>query len=411
MRIIIFLLLLCSCGTSKFQKLELQPGPKLVMEMEGMLSLSKAHAVEENDTFKVVIEDYKKRTLLVLDFENRVVIQKIPVSFFAEQYIYGFYYKNRDSIFLLFNAAKNLFYKHDSTLLMINDQGEIKRSYSLRGIPVFQESIEFPKKDSMCVIQALYGTLEYAKGKLFLPLSRYKWESGDSLFENPRMPIAAHVDISEDTTKNYRVYFPVPQATTGTHYMPRGAVQPRITANSRGLPIVSLGHCPQVFVYDYEKDQIDTFTISSVLFGGKVPMNLYEGRDNPPQTDFFSCEFLQLYYNPYGKYYVRFFRLPQTPEANQAKLEPRYIALFFDDRGKVFAEGIIPEGFTTFYVFFDKAGIWLWNRQESKAKQQIIVQRFQPRFKACSPAGYIESIRREPGLNLSVDEALLPGEE
>jgi len=184
--------------------------------------------------------------------------------------------------------------------------------------------------------------------------------------------------------------------------MPSNFTFTRWTFDENGDPVFGFGHTANLFHYNSKTQKIDSFKVSSLVID-TLNLHLYPERNTVPQLDYAIPEYLKLYYNNFNNQYARVLRLPDTTLISNPFDENFFkqhtasgTLIFFDSNFKTLGECLIPVGFSIDNIFFDKDGIWLWNREKSKHTKKVVLQKFKVSFE---PVGK-DDFRKEVTLEL-----------
>ena len=310
--------------------------------------------IRELDTATILHVYYNYPEIVSYDLKTEKIIEKIDINFFENQQLLSFKYHNKDSIFLFFNAAENSGYNHDSTILMINNKGDINKSYSFEGAPVWcSENPRYPR-DSVAYASQLFRILSFYKGKIFVPLKKYTRQgTGDSLFFVNTFPLGGHIDIKQDTFISHHL-FEIPFYKIGNYYPKAIGIQ-MIEISNNGNILYYFTHTDVILEYNLKNKTVISHRAKSFFVDSISPKN-------KPTENYSDGYYSFMRYNPYRKQYVRTVILP-TPEhaSNYQKNVPKFSLMLLDTNFNVLAEGIYPENVGA--RNFMKDGVLSYNRK------------------------------------------------
>lgn len=318
-------------------------------------------------------EDAKKQ-LHFLDWEKDSIIEQIDFFAFTHEFVSKIHYHNEDSIFLSINAARHRKYWHDSSLFLMNSKGEKLRAISFRGLPVWHSANPDMKKKDVYYVPPLYSNIFYKNSEIHLALSRYSSFPGEAYFEEKKSGVLAYIDIGHDalwhcdTGYVFPMYYPVPsilKENPGFSFV-RSRETPRFAIDKQGNPLVLFSHSRNLYYYDREKEELETWKIESALLDS-IALVLYPDALSAPQFDFREGELIELNYNEEGDYFLLFYRLPSEFQ-DMDFFQARYQAIAFRKGGEIFSEFLLPQGVVPGQHFFDGKDLVLLNI--SKNKQQ-----------------------------------------
>ncbi len=366
--IIFIILLLTSCVQKKISNIvvfEHIEDYKIPLTKKGK-SLPYAVDFHEFDTAKILSVYYNYPEIVSYNLETEKIIERISINYFSFTKLLAFNYHNSDSIFLIFNAAYNKNYSHDSTILMINSSGEIKDNISLKGAPVWCSENPVFKRDSVAFTTLFLNDFFYKKDKLFFHLLNYtSKEPGDVGFLKNKFPLGGHIDIKDKKFTEHDISYPYFE--DNRYY--QNATHPYTCFTHNNTIIYAFRHTGNLIEYDFENRKRTMHYVKSSLVDSIKPDTII--LDNN-----YGAVYQQLYYNSYEQKYIRIVKLQVDKKASPyLKNHPKFSLMLLDTNFNVLGECIFPEGFSFFPMLFTKEGIIIRNI-EKNTKDSIVFSLF-----------------------------------
>ena len=314
----------------------------------------------------------QRKAIEFIDWEADTLVHRIAFPKLSEAFYSGVYYHNEDSIFISVNPARHPRYLHDSSLFLLNGKGQIQRSISYVGLPVWHSENKDWLMQDICYVSPIYTKLWYHQQRIFVPLSRYASFHNQPYFDSVPHPTLAFIQIDHDGGNYCDTGYVLPlryESPSGLkkqpdRYMVRSKESPRFVLDQRGNPLVLLSHSPKFYYYDFASDKVETWTLKT-RFLDSLYMVLYPDVMTAPQYDYREPEFVDLDYNPEGDYFVCFIRLP----SQQSRLpygELRYAMLAFKRGGEVLADVLLDQGLSPYHVFFRGNDMFILDYESSR---------------------------------------------
>lgn len=307
---------------------------------------------QDGDPF-VYSFDEPKKELSIYDLQKRSKVRVIPIAPFKDDRdnLWSLYVHNLDSVFIQLNAAKQTNYWHDSTLMLLNSQGEIEKVFDLSSAPIWTSGQPDIPEDSVYYIAGF--SLCYHDGKIWLPMARWSVGIGDTLFSDPGSHPIGLLDISGKTDTFYFPSFETP-ATIG-EYFPFQCQMPRFSLDAKNHLVLSFIHTPNIWVLD---DSAKTmFRMASVAFDSMPPLSSdiwiprYD-RKITPGNGIYSYPT----YDPYRNCYWRVVSYPiDSIETAELSVKSRRGVVLSDENFNMLGEGLLAEEYG--WGFYTPEGI------------------------------------------------------
>ena len=188
-------------------------------------------------------------SLYVYDIQKDTIAYKIPLKFGLRD----FNVFNKDSILLLNNSDNN-----DSTLMVINSKGEIKKVFPLHYPNLissqYPDSILIPQQNQIYVT----SNMILADNKIFLAFYYYYY--GLKGYQK-HYPIIGYYDLKKDTLiVNNDIWYP--ELKEGK-YFKEELYSPGIILNNKGNIIISFQYTPTFYEWDFKRNILKTHCVAS----------------------------------------------------------------------------------------------------------------------------------------------------
>lgn len=332
----------------------------------------------ETDTGTFLIltfHNYSK--IFVYDLEKEKKVDEIPLS---KPDLRSFYYLNPDTIFLFYSPHSNLYYNHDSSLVMINQKGKIKKAYSWKDAPVWCTEKERTYEDSISYAFLYFQKLAYSHGKIMMPfIASSQKMFGDSLFITDKRANVGLFDTKADKfTPLQQVPYP---ALTGKFYYPYTMRQKLLCTTHNEEFLISYQYTPEMYHYSQKTNKIDKVCLKSTVLDSILPF--YE-----PEipAGYKVPEYFGIRYDKYRNNYIRY-----------VAFQPIYgkgTFIVADTNFNFVAEGMHPKGTGTF-VFSEKY-ILAYNMQAtSQAEGKIVFSAYELGYRNGTNQELIKKLKAE----------------
>lgn len=240
-----------------------------------------------------------KKSIVNYDFKTGEIIDTFALD--DSRTISGFYIHNKDSIFLL-RSPNPTNASHDSSLVLTDSSGEIKKCYSFEEAPVFTNKRPFTQKSELADYAWAslgFDNLYFADNKLFFKLGNGSELFYNKLKERP-FPIGGHINVKTDSF----VAHSISQKHAGKNvgYPNDAFTRAHFTLNDENEIVYGFSYFDSVFIYSPEtgklKKRHTTFS--------KIPQKYDFSGKKLPLNRFFLPHYKNIVYNPYKKEYYRF---------------------------------------------------------------------------------------------------------
>ena len=335
MKLIIYLsviiFLFFSCHSQKNENLNLiqfEKKKEVSLTAEnGIKNFPYSYRLSEDSLYHTLYNRITKQ-LVTYNLYTGKVIEEIPFDFFKFQDLKAFKYYNKDSIFLAFNAsAISRSHFHDSSVMIINNIGEIKKVFNFKNSPVCCSYNHFSVIDSFISLPAPFTELYYHDNKIFFSLMKIKHKIGNSFSEKIKLPIAGHYDLIDDKIITYDELKGIPFFKEGRFYHRLNKIT-QIVLSNKNIPIMAFGHTSLIYKYNYEQNKKSIYRIKSELVDTIKPNKECETENC---KDYFNAFYGKIYYDKYRKQYYRFVTLPVKKEDSPYRKNNRKKSLIVAD--------------------------------------------------------------------------------
>lgn len=225
-------------------------------------------------------------------------------------------YISSDSILLSLNGVFNENNPNDSTLLLINDKGDIKKIYDLTTSINGQESLKKNKLRCDFIQSHPMGEIAYYQQKVYGEQICGMLGIDDNFLD---MPLLASFDIKEDVYQTYPL-FHYPKSVYNyfwgdQHYNS----YPIIGLDNR--PVVSFGYSPYILSYNPDKQNFDRYYAPSYFIDSIRPLAKKWDGDVSKAMDYslsignYNC----LLIDKYRYQYMRYMWLPHSTKGSLAE--------------------------------------------------------------------------------------------
>lgn len=363
---VVFLLSVFSCQKATFREVVFEAVDSVAFPiLPGQFPAPRNMTIiQEGQSRVMTVYDHLAKELICYDFDTREIIHQIPIRPFgnARDDLWRIHVHNLDSIFCLLNAAKHPRYWHDSTLLLLGRQGEIKDVYDLSEVPVWTSSNPDIGRDS---VYYLVGRgLTYADGRILLPLARYGVEMGDSLFTSPPTHPLGYLDIS-DGQDRFSLDSMISPSTVGSHFPSTYSWIFTAQLREREQAYSYIFH-PRLTISQAGQSRYQ-ISVPSVAFDS-VPPQPEPISDNLRLARTYGS-YLGLKYHSESNTFWRFVSYPFGNQENvKMNASNRYGFIITDTAFQVLGEGVVPEGHLGMRYYLPE-GVALWNQEKSMLKQ------------------------------------------
>jgi len=330
----------------------------------------------QDSIFSFLCSEGGKRNLYIYQSPSQKLLKKIPISLNRKNEIWAIRYINVDSILVIFNAAQNTAYNHDSTILLLDEKMNIKKVYDLSMFPIWAGQKKSLGKDSMSYIAMKYGNLYIQDKKIYFQMEAFSPNIGDSLFNKWLFYAGGHVDmINSNQSMTHKVCPP----SLPNHYYPKRAKVPAVAIDGQNNPVYGFSHTSYLYKYDLITQKQIAYSVISAF--GDTVKPISTGNQNLPQDDYTQISYERLYYHPYLNYYFRFVRLALPVDASpEEKRNPYISVIFFNTKFEKLGEGILPAGLKM-VCYFTNQGIAFWNKVKTDSlKEEICFSEYQFSF-------------------------------
>ncbi len=364
---VIFSVTLLSCQDRGFQEVKFETVDSVAFPiLPGQFPAPRNMTViQEGQSRVMTVYDHLAKELVCYDFDTREIIHQIPIRPFgnARDDLWRLHVHNLDSIFCLFNAAKHPRYWHDSTLLLLGRQGEIKNAYDLSEVPVWTSSNPDIGRDSVYYLVGRGFT--YFDNRISLPLARYGVEMGDSLFSSPPTHPLGYLDISEGQD-HFSLDSMISPSTTGAYF-------PSIYS---WIFTAQLREHEQAYSYIFHPRLTITkagqsryqVSVPSVAFDSVPPQIKEKSNDNSRLSKTYGS-YLGIKHHRESNTFWRFVSYPFGNMENMGlNASNRYGFIITDTTFNILGEGVVPKGHLGMRYYLPE-GIALWNQEKSMLKQ------------------------------------------
>lgn len=330
--------------------------------------------VSGQDTILIAnFQDYK---LTLYNFSTRSIIKQVPLR---KEFLVSFNYKNKDSIFVLYEPAHRINYYHDSIFFRINDDGKILDNYSFEKTPaICEKKKNFENNtDSIYYTYLYFNPLIIYNQNAYFIFAKYSFKYiGDSAFNSFKYPISGHIDLKEAN------YFP--HKGLKYPYIKKGVYYPRSFANmvyyclneSRNRIVYGFAYTADIFSYNPADNKFEKHRIQSSVYDSIYP----EKEPYRNQYNFEKPRYKQLHYNNSTGEYLRFLELPQIEYGKR-----KVVFSLADDDFETLGEGVYPEDASSSKIFgLNKK----WYIQNYKKRDALVLD--------------IYDIRKKEGINRSL---------
>ncbi len=333
----------------------------------------------EDSRFNLITEEQiletDTGTFLVLAFSNYNKIfvynlekeQKVSEIVLDRTSLRSFYYVNKDSIFLFYSPHSNQYYNHDSSLVLINEKNEIKKSYSWYEAPVWcTEKEERDYEDSVSFSFLYFQKLAYSQQKILMPLSRYKKKMfGDDAFIKDKRIIVGVFETKEDKFKAVKnIYYP---SITGAYKYPNTYHNKLLGVADDNQFLVTFQYTPEIFKFNPINYTNKKLTLKSTVLD-----SIYPFYTNEIPADYNIPEYYGINYDKNNKLYFRYIAFHN--------IYGKGIFTLYDANFNFVAEGVHPAksglfNFTKDYILAHNMG------ETSKAENKVIYSAYNLKYK------------------------------
>jgi hypothetical protein len=212
-------------------------------------------------------------------------------------------YINSDSIFLAYSPMSRNGY-HDDIVLLINDEGAIKKSYSFKNAPVLsKQNPQYKNNDQAVYLNPnIYQRFNYFDNKLFLNLSSQADKLGEIAYAN--LPIAgclntetedfSIIDINYPNIEFGKNFFPNPNKRFFTFLNP-----------SKNELIYGFRYTSTIIRYNYSTGDISKHQLKSSIYDSIFASNTAKETPNAYDFKLPYPKYFRLHYDKYRNYYYR----------------------------------------------------------------------------------------------------------
>ncbi|MCD4793202.1 MAG: DUF4221 domain-containing protein [Bacteroidales bacterium] len=327
-------------------------------------SLLKIEFVDENE-ISYIFAGYKIGSNVIYSYEidkisNNVTTKKTIFKFDLTEPI-DFGYINSDSIFLVYPPAYRDFY-HDSILLLINDEGDFKKSYPFNDAPVLcKNNPQYENNDdAVYFFSNLYEPFTFIDNKIFMMLANKTSILGDPAYSD----ILSAGFLDAKTEKFYPIKFEYPDIEYGKTFFPAYNKRFVSVLGEKNHILYGFHYTPTIIDYNYKTEKFSKHIIKSTAYDTIFPA-LTE-KDIPGGFDFDMPhpKYFNLLYDKYRKLYYRFIF---PPKDYGRKLS----VVIADENFNFVAEGFSPTGFNFFFTKDYIISIGNKNKKRPKGKMYL----------------------------------------
>ncbi len=342
--------------------------------------------ITENDSDLIIFYNSDNKILLKYDYLTSKLLDSIKVGILPKHQVWSINYHNKDSIFVVYNAAQSENYNHSGTIVMINSLGELRKSFSLAGLPVKCNECGSINTNNLEYIANIYGELPYFKSKLYIQLQSWNFKLGDTLYGNNKHPVSASLDLTKNSAEIHPIYI---ANKTGCFYPKRSKVISNCV-NKYGNLIVGFNTSSRIQEFNPISNTTTSHQIKSVFGDTIYPQN----QIIKTQDDYSQISFQELYYNKYQNSYLRISRLALPLKVSlKEKRDPDYGITMLDSNFNILGECVLPKGLSP-TCYFSKVGVSFWNKEESKKNNSICFNTYSINFQKSNHLDILKDIRK-----------------
>jgi hypothetical protein len=268
------------------------------------------------------------------------------VHLFPKQFERHFFVHSKDSIFILLNSISRPHRAVDSTLVLVNSQGQLLNHYVPYSLEVPHNGRPIESMDSTVYPTASnYDSFHLCGNRLYFNVTHSTcWLCRIDC--SPKYNrLAAYYDIGNGHNQLLPLTYP---AHAPGHCWPHEQDTPYLLSNRRGQLVAAWGMHPTYHV-------LDTVT-NQVVATHRLPWSRFvdtiraypKGPDGRPlkyeQFDPVEGEYAYFDYDPWNDRYLRWIRLPKRGRRTMIELNrDRFALAVYDSSFRLLGEGLLPE--------------------------------------------------------------------
>lgn len=343
----------CQTGSQPRQEIHFEHVKDLAFPLPDSLNnVPSLHQLIQENGKSYLLIYFNKAKIVKYDVETREIVHTIPLSIYRAL---NFFYKSKDSIFVLYNMAYHPNYLHDNGLQRINEQGDTLNLYSMKGLPVLQKSnFEGKRTKEHAFFAGLFGEqLLMNQERIFFQLTFFGKSDYETVrFKKDTTIVGVGYSISNNMHQLHKgIEYPLMKKNT--FYTERYTIK-RMALSHNSNPIYLYGYTPTIFVFNQETQTFRQEQIASAFFDTIPPLTAENKTES--MQDFPAYYYLR--YIPEYNLYYRFLSLPETKYGN------RYLAIAADTSFREVAEGLLPEGLSSKSFVYNNL-MAFWNQAET----------------------------------------------
>ncbi len=322
----------------------------------------------------LAFQNYNK--IFVYDLEKEQKINEIVLD---RTDLNSFFYVNKDSIFLFYEPHSNLYYYHDSSLVMINEKNNVIKSYSWKDAPVWCTEKERDYEDSVSFAFLSFQKLAYSHQKIFMALTRFTQKTfGDSIYFSDKRPIVGYFDTKQNKFYPTKISFP---SITGDYYYPYTYHMKFVNQAHDNSVNVSFLYTSEIFKYNIDSDKLVKYNIKSSVLD-----TIYPSITEKIPLNYIVPQYWGVSYNKYTKLYFR--------KTSFNSIFGKSIFTITDTNNNFVAEGIYPEATSRFN--FTKDYILALNMEKTaKAKNKVVFSAYKLKYRKGTNQELISELKSE----------------
>lgn len=353
----------CRAGLQEPQIISFKPVKSITLEAEKGRTHFPNYYKQRNDSGFLTLTNNKE--LISYHLETGKKIEQINIDFFDYADLAAINYHNRDSIFLVYNAASlSPYHHHDSVFMMIDNKGDIKEIFSFKGLPVPAAYNDPEPFENLVGFPGSFQTIPVSNNKLFFNFF-YFGRMGEPDFNANKRPLGGYFDLETKQFELYEGLDSFPYVKNGQVYPPSSGIV-FLSVSKQGNPMLGFCYTPMLYHYDIKSKTLSKPRITS-HFADTIRPHKTKYRN---YSDKSQAEYRFLFYDKYRNRYYRNLRLPVPDSATPYRSnKPKQSLLMADENFNVIAEGILPDSVDAMLTIITEEGIWFKNRSNKNAIQ------------------------------------------
>ncbi len=334
--------------------------------------------IVETDTagLILIVSFYLNDEIFFYDIEKEKLLKTVRLK---GKEIESFYYVNKDSIFVFTSPHQNIYYHHDSSLVMINEKSEILKSYSWKDAPVWCTEKPRDYEDSVSFSFLYSQKLAYSKQKIMMPFVRFDSKMfGDSIYFDSR-PITGYFETHEDQFYPTKIKYP---ALNGKFYYPytfHGNFPSVAHDNEFNIGFI---YTPEFYHFNSKTNEIKKHTLKSSMLDSIYPFSNIEQASNYGKVP----RYWRMYYDSWtNKYFktITFYNIYR-----------RNTFIVADTNYNFEAEGILPKGVSK--LVFTKNYILAPNSiKTNKLKNKVVFSAYKLKYRKGTNQELIRTLKSD----------------